>query len=649
MIESCSDLPQCEAILGQALSQVRLIGELPYTPEDLKHLAGLIRARIASGLHEGTDSLAREAPTCLACFLVWTGIEGYKGNTYWPAVRAWTGTGLEDPNWQRRWGQIFLHLLHDRNLPTFDIAESTTYVTPILGHGGIPNTCLPEYFEKVLEPLVLRDLADPEDPDAIRYELRVRREDEAECAGIAAEKARLEERVRKLQKQVSEREARLTAFKDIRRLHELEAQVRDMAVPAGLPTDFAAFRHECESQLQSLETGQREAEDRRKECELLLAAFDESDRRVISSSDLVRQVKEQYAEHLIHWAAALTLEADQSILAERLHNQARAILTTDWQASFGAVLTAVPFAQLSQSIERCSELSVRRTELMVALKAANLDAEGEHLRSKPPRSAALRFLARMLAVFHRKSLRKADQIRSQAQADRHRALHTELDRLTEELVRQRESISNLLTGLPIAHDFLTTPNSKLYESLTSLNATYQKWLCGEERLRFLCQQRAEIEAEIEKLSVALGVPLAADSETTIASLETRLQAAVQRKLAAESAHGVLLSEIEPRLKALAAERASIERRLREVGRQLSQIGDGSPEVGSALVAQAQTLRQEAATLREELRWRYPDLSALERAAYANFKEAEAQLATEMHQLRIQVNEIAVEIKAYPDC
>ena len=152
MIESCADLLHCESILAKALNEVRLIGELPYTPADLEHLGGLIRAKIVGGLHEGTNFLAQEAPTCLACFLVWTGIEGYQSNTYWPAVRA--STGLEDPNWEARWGRIFLRFLRRRNLPTFDIEGSTAYVTPILGHGGIPNTCLPEYFEKVLAPLV---------------------------------------------------------------------------------------------------------------------------------------------------------------------------------------------------------------------------------------------------------------------------------------------------------------------------------------------------------------------------------------------------------------------------------------------------------------------------------------------------------------
>ena len=126
MIESCTDLLHCESVLAQALNQVRLIGELPYTPTDLEHLGGLIRAKIASGLHEGTDFFAQEAPTCLACLLVWIGIEGYQSNTYWPAVRA--SIGLEGTNWEARWGRIFLQFLHRRNLPTFDIEGSTAYL-----------------------------------------------------------------------------------------------------------------------------------------------------------------------------------------------------------------------------------------------------------------------------------------------------------------------------------------------------------------------------------------------------------------------------------------------------------------------------------------------------------------------------------------
>jgi len=61
-------------------------GQIALSPEDLDHLGTLIRQRISPNISEGTRFLGREAPTCLACFLVWTGIVGYRDGDYWSAA-----------------------------------------------------------------------------------------------------------------------------------------------------------------------------------------------------------------------------------------------------------------------------------------------------------------------------------------------------------------------------------------------------------------------------------------------------------------------------------------------------------------------------------------------------------------------------------
>ena len=186
MIEDCSNLLQCEARLSEEIHNVDLLGQIALSPEDLDHLGTLIRQRISPNISEGTRFLGREAPTCLTCFLVWTGIVGYRDGDYWSAVRESTGL-VEDPNWERRWGQIFLDFLETNDLPRFDIEGGLTYVTPILTHGGIPNSCLSEYFEKVLLPLIQRDLIDPTDLEEIIHELAILREDNVGSLKIISE------------------------------------------------------------------------------------------------------------------------------------------------------------------------------------------------------------------------------------------------------------------------------------------------------------------------------------------------------------------------------------------------------------------------------------------------------------------------------
>ena len=109
-------------------------------------------------------------------------------------------------------------------------------------------------------------------------------------------------------------------------------------------------------------------------------------------------------------------------------------------------------------------------------------------------------------------------------------------------------------------------------------------------------------------------------------------------------------EVLPRLADIAAERAVIERRLRDVQGQLSEIGGGSPEAGSARVAQALALEEAASALKADLRRRYRGLSALELDAASNLKvaEEEALITAEADRLRVQMNELLAMVEAHED-
>ena len=149
MIEHCQNLEECERILATEVSQVRLLGEVGLSEADWLHLASLVRQVMVRGIGAGTRYLTRKAPACLATFMVWAGITGYREGDYWSELQVAAGKPL-DGKWRKRWGQAFETFLQENDLPLFDIKDSHRYVTPILMHGGIPNSCLPEFFDRVL-------------------------------------------------------------------------------------------------------------------------------------------------------------------------------------------------------------------------------------------------------------------------------------------------------------------------------------------------------------------------------------------------------------------------------------------------------------------------------------------------------------------
>jgi len=99
-----------------------------------------------------------------AAYLVAQGIYGYKGGDYWGEVRRVTGLS-QTHTW--RWGRLFLQILQDLQLPTFPDMPGHPYVAVILAHGGIPDYCLADFFERVLQRAVTR----PEYADITAAEL----------------------------------------------------------------------------------------------------------------------------------------------------------------------------------------------------------------------------------------------------------------------------------------------------------------------------------------------------------------------------------------------------------------------------------------------------------------------------------------------
>ena len=128
-----------------------------------------ISKEIKIDINDCTKFLKIFAPTSLACYLVWNGILYYRKGNFWTSVEQ--NTGLFGPNLESKWGNIFLRFLKSHKLPIFKTKDSHIYVTNILIQGTIPNSCLLEYYDKVLHPLVTKELISS-DPNEINFLLK---------------------------------------------------------------------------------------------------------------------------------------------------------------------------------------------------------------------------------------------------------------------------------------------------------------------------------------------------------------------------------------------------------------------------------------------------------------------------------------------
>ncbi|MDI6711111.1 MAG: hypothetical protein QME76_10615 [Bacillota bacterium] len=165
VLEGCKNVLECESRLATHLkdycrNQTQkpfLLHEIPLTQPDVELIEFLIKGLIKEVPQGWSRFIVKRAPLFSALFLVWQGITGYRDGTYWPAVREITG--VESRADEEMFGAAFLRVLRDYGLTADTDPESHRYVSPILFHAGIPDSCLPEFFREVVwRRFVGRDL-----------------------------------------------------------------------------------------------------------------------------------------------------------------------------------------------------------------------------------------------------------------------------------------------------------------------------------------------------------------------------------------------------------------------------------------------------------------------------------------------------------
>ena len=128
-----------------------LLGEVTLTEMQADDLASVVQKVICRyGKNKGIGLLIDKCPFVLAIWLVNEAFFHFSSGAYWPPVLERIGL-KNDLNHSLRLGRAFVDFLQKRSLPRFRrLKTRLSYVGPILAHAGIPRSCLPEFFEKVL-------------------------------------------------------------------------------------------------------------------------------------------------------------------------------------------------------------------------------------------------------------------------------------------------------------------------------------------------------------------------------------------------------------------------------------------------------------------------------------------------------------------
>ena len=672
VIENCSNILQCEQKLSKEAQNVSLLGEIPLSPEDLDHLGTLICQTISPDISKGTRFLELEAPTCLACFLVWMGIVGYRDGDYWSAVRESTGL-VEDPNWERRWGQIFLDFLKANDLPRFEIEGGLTYVTPILAHGGIPSSCLHEFFEKILQPMIQHDLINPGDPEEIARELAVRREDDEARAGVERQYDDLQGQIRSVARRISLAHRIAEAYEEVVELWRLEESI-DLDALANLPEDYESFRDCKLADLNSLNEEIRGLEEKQACCQQAVARFTEQDKQVLAQAEAIERSISEYPALKEQLRTVAALKSSESEKVDQLKRRSAHVFSEPWSDTYGELLSLLPFDRLREEIERLDALYPQQEEGQTALNRLRASSDAA-LRTWPIISVAslllglifigvgVQLLLSWVLIVTGIGFTIVVGIVGWAWYRRRRSRQKELEILIQavrdaegEQLRVRARISRILSGLPIAEQQLRSPSTKLHGALISLADVYRQ-LCetrnGCAGLQQAIQQQRQ---RIEQIATSVGIKSADNPDALISEMKRALERARDRQAEAVCAERELEDDIQPKIAKFKAQRRAIHEELDRVEKRLAELGGGNAQAGIEWAKAQRRLQDTAAKLRRELEERYPDLETIEREirnVQRNGKdktvlEAEVRRFLEQREeIQAQTDRLKQELSYYP--
>ncbi len=359
MLETCVSLYDCERVLIEKFQEVKFIGEIELSPEDIRKLINFIIIELDPDPKYGLNLLKQKAPATISAFLVWQGIIEYEEGDYWtPALRA---IGLEEPRWQQELGETFIDFLRCMDLPDFPIEGALRFVTPILLHGGIPQKCLGQFFDYVIMDMVEFNLVTG---DEIRDYLHSLREDEKTRVALRQKLKELKQSESKCRKEAKD----LASFIDLRQeAVKLRESVGDPDEWRRIPEDYETFRLEKLNEIEDITNEISSLQSDERLCLDRISAFTREHEAILQLGQLVCVISVELPAVLRDKAELASLQADEAACMAKLEEYAGSIQGEAlWRSSSDEALTrlsADTVDTLNALVETASRLDALKSRL----------------------------------------------------------------------------------------------------------------------------------------------------------------------------------------------------------------------------------------------------------------------------------------------
>ena len=568
MIEECEDILECENKLSPIIQKISLLGEIPLSVEEVDKLGAFIKEQISDDIQKGTKFLKTETPTCVSCFLVWKGILDYRGGDYWSAVMDFMG--LSDPNWQGKWGKLFIDFLESNRLPSFDIKGAHRYVTPLLMHGMIPNSYLDEYFEKIIYPMVGK-LTDPTDLKEISFLLGTQREDNEAIKTIEEEIEKLHDNKKQISSKLIRYRSLIKIWDDLDEIKTLEREVGDHGELASLPEDPLEYKNKKNSEIQGTQKRIEELENKERLCEQQRNKFSELNKKILADLEAIDRCI-NILPGLEHELGELTeIKTQENLLKNQMEECVHSIFSERWDERYVPSIRELPFDDLKDKIEafnyrRISESQVRQGHFENILKI--LEGWADYFFSRPIKR----------------------------------------ERTSQEI---QVEISEILKDLPIDERVIECPQPELVHNLKQLCDDYVAVCHLRETKNSVEKKNNEQINRIKSVAQAVGIDITGNVQSIIADIRNKLADAQRNKQTADQAEQQI-KEIENNIRELTAEKDALFKDLQEIDERLAKLGNGDVQFGVEQLKQRRDAQLKAQSLRNDLTRGYPDFRSLER-------------------------------------
>jgi len=664
MIEECKNLEQCEVVISQQLQNIKLIGEISLSFEEVLKLETLLKECIKNNSSFDVDFLVKKAPSSLSCYLVWKGILSYHDGKYWGYIKE--GLNISYSNWQSRLGEFFINFLRKRGLFVLDIKDSRRYLTPILFHGEIPNSCLKEFFDEVLLRLVNDILFDPSNKEEIKHELLVQREYfkireniENQIRDLLRERESVNKELRSI-KQI------LNTYSIIKELRNLQNIIHNQDKLTELPDDYEKWLYIKNQEIKKLT-------DKLK--------FLKEQKRIFEEQ--ISNYKKEYEIFIEHETEITKIINNISSLKNELKNlrkleHKKNVLTQDIKAQIDFLFDN-PLNQISE--EKILNLNLDKIEAVIK-NLKQIDADLQNIKQEiellhVERNTILKiknswillilFFSGFFIIFFNVvpfingmiviSIGIALLLVKILKCLKINTLIKNKNKIIYELEKTIKNSQNdfkyLLQDFPIKQNLFSTQYNDIFINLVNLKANVEILnQLNEEQFTAKNLVKRSI-AEIKELTNKLSLGNNGSISGLINRLKEKLQEAILQKNEKNKAERELKERITPEINKINSNIQEIYQEIEDIKSKFQEFGNGNLAQGINIVKQRKEAKKRIQFLMKELEDRFPNFTSVEdllKQSNENkdkLQQKEVQLQTKLKNIEEEINVKNQELYNYP--